>query len=176
MFVINLFGAPCSGKSTVASYIFSKLKMKGYNCELVTEVAKDLVYENNRSKLENQLLVAGRQLERLRRLENKVDIVVTDAPIMLQPVYYKIRRNFRPRNFSDMIYDYHRRYKNLNVLLPVPNYYDPVGRDNDIRYLEEIHNMILEIFMKYSMPYISIDRTSEGFDYVVDKIIKEIEL
>ena len=35
--VVNLFGAPCAGKSTAAAYIFSQLKMKGINCELATE-------------------------------------------------------------------------------------------------------------------------------------------
>lgn len=41
MILINLFGAPGTGKSTGAAYIFSQLKMKGINAELVTEFAKD---------------------------------------------------------------------------------------------------------------------------------------
>lgn len=43
--VINLFGAPGAGKSVASAYIFSKLKMKNINCELVTEFAKDLTWE-----------------------------------------------------------------------------------------------------------------------------------
>lgn len=43
MVVINLFGIPASGKSSGAAYIFSKLKMLGYNAELITEFAKDKV-------------------------------------------------------------------------------------------------------------------------------------
>lgn len=39
--VINLFGAPGSGKSSGAAYIFSQLKKLGIDCELVTEYAKD---------------------------------------------------------------------------------------------------------------------------------------
>lgn len=45
--VINLFGGPGSGKSTGAAYIFSQLKMKGINCELITEYAKDKTWEKN---------------------------------------------------------------------------------------------------------------------------------
>lgn len=51
MIIINLYGSPGSGKSTAAAYIFSKLKMKGVECELVTEVAKDLVWDENSKAL-----------------------------------------------------------------------------------------------------------------------------
>ena len=52
--VINLFGAPCAGKSSGAAYIFSQLKMMGVNCELVTEVAKDFTWEKNTEALSCQ--------------------------------------------------------------------------------------------------------------------------
>lgn len=41
--VVNLFGTPVAGKSTGAAYIFSELKMRGINAELVTGFAKDKV-------------------------------------------------------------------------------------------------------------------------------------
>ena len=49
MLVVNLFGAPGAGKSTGAAYIFSKLKMSGINVELVTEFAKDKVWEESKA-------------------------------------------------------------------------------------------------------------------------------
>ena len=48
MLVVNLFGTPGAGKSTGAAYIFSNLKMRGINAELVTEFAKDMVWEDNK--------------------------------------------------------------------------------------------------------------------------------
>lgn len=45
MLVVNLFGTPGAGKSTGAAYIFSELKMRGINAELVIEFAKDKVWE-----------------------------------------------------------------------------------------------------------------------------------
>lgn len=47
MLVINLFGVPGAGKSTGAAYIFARLKMLGINTELVTEFAKDKVWDCN---------------------------------------------------------------------------------------------------------------------------------
>lgn len=43
MLTVNLYGAPGAGKSTGAAYIFSQLKMRGVNAELVTEFANDPV-------------------------------------------------------------------------------------------------------------------------------------
>lgn len=48
MLVVNLFGTPGAGKSTGVAYIFSNLKMRGINAELVTEFAKDMVWEDNK--------------------------------------------------------------------------------------------------------------------------------
>ena len=52
--VVNLFGVPGAGKSTGAAYIFSRLKMEGVNCELVTEFAKDKVWEQTEEVFKNQ--------------------------------------------------------------------------------------------------------------------------
>ena len=48
---ICLYASPSSGKSTMAANVFSKLKMFGVNCELVTEFAKDLVWDNSMIEL-----------------------------------------------------------------------------------------------------------------------------
>lgn len=60
MIVVNLFGTPGSGKSTGAAYIFSQLKMAGINAELVTEFAKDKVWENNEEVFKNQAYMFGK--------------------------------------------------------------------------------------------------------------------
>lgn len=71
--VVNLYGAPGSGKSTGAAYIFAKLKMLGVNCELITEFAKDKVWENNLEVFNNQLYILGKQSFKTSRvLFNKV--------------------------------------------------------------------------------------------------------
>ena len=47
MLIVSLCGQPGVGKSTGSAYVFSKLKMAGVNAELVTEFAKDKVWERN---------------------------------------------------------------------------------------------------------------------------------
>ena len=41
--IVNLFGGPGTGKSTLMARIFSELKVQGYDCEMVTE---DLLESN----------------------------------------------------------------------------------------------------------------------------------
>ena len=65
MIVVNLLGAPCAGKSTLAALVFSKLKMLGVSCEIVTEFAKDLVWDNSLNSLNNQLYVFSEQFYRV---------------------------------------------------------------------------------------------------------------
>lgn len=45
MKVINLFGGPGIGKSTLAAGLFEHMKIAGFNVELVNEYAKDMVWE-----------------------------------------------------------------------------------------------------------------------------------
>lgn len=60
MILVNLYGAPGSGKSTGAAYIFSKLKMAGIDAELVTEFAKDKVWEESKAPFDNQAYMFGK--------------------------------------------------------------------------------------------------------------------
>lgn len=86
-YIINLFGGPGCGKSTCASYIFSKLKSEGIHCEYLTEFAKTLTYERNKIALSTQMYVTGVQIYSTKLLLQDVDIIITDSPILLGCIY-----------------------------------------------------------------------------------------
>ena len=87
MILVNLYGGPGSGKSTGAAYIFSKLKMAGVNAELVTEFAKEKVWEESKAVFENQAYIFGKQYFRISRCADQVDVIVTDSPLLLSVIY-----------------------------------------------------------------------------------------
>ena len=62
--IVNLLGTPGAGKSTGCAYIFSKLKLAGYNVEMITEFAKDKVWEENQAALDDQLVPWARRRSR----------------------------------------------------------------------------------------------------------------
>jgi predicted ATPase len=58
--VINLYGGPGTGKSTTAAALFALMKREGYNVELVTEFAKDLVWTERNKELGDQIYIFGK--------------------------------------------------------------------------------------------------------------------
>ena len=103
MLIVNLFGAPGAGKSTGAAYVFSQLKAAGVNAELVTEFAKDKVWEETKAVFENQAYIFGKQYFRISRLMGKVDVVITDSPILLS-VFYNKDNAVLGKEFNDLVY------------------------------------------------------------------------
>jgi len=81
MHIINLFGEPGAGKSTMAAAVFNLMKRSRLEVELVTEAAKDYTYDKMFTHLADQLMVLAEQHHRLFRLREQVEFVVTDSPV-----------------------------------------------------------------------------------------------
>ena len=124
MFVVNLYGGPGTGKSTTAAGVFSGLKMRGLNVELVTEVAKDLVWGEREFDLSNQILVFGQQYHRLFRLKGKVDAIITDSPLFLSVVYGVHESDA----FRTLVKEKYNEFENVDIFLTREKVYNPHGR------------------------------------------------
>ena len=124
--VCNLAGSPGTGKSTLAACVFAKLKMMGINCELVTEFAKDKVWEKNNEALSNQIYIFAKQYYRMSRCAGQVDVIVTDSPLFLSPFYNKDPEIDEP--LKQLVHVISERYDNLNYFLRRVKKYNPVGR------------------------------------------------
>lgn len=85
--IINLYGGPCSGKSTAAAYLYYLLKTRGDNVELVREYIKDWVWEARKFNKYDQFYFLGKQIRQETLLYGKVDWIITDAPVMMN-LYY----------------------------------------------------------------------------------------
>ena len=140
--VINLFGNPGSGKSTIASYLFSELKSRNIETELVVDVAKEMVWDEDWNKLYNQILVFGKQLQNIDRLSNKVEYIITDSPLLLQIGFYKERNLLAPKQFKKLCIAYTKKYNNINIYLKPNKIISAVGRAepdlNPMKYLSTI--------------------------------------
>lgn len=125
MKIINFAGAPSAGKSTSAAATFAAMKLAGYNCELVTEYAKDVVWRESYRTLEDQLYILAKQNNKLHRLSGKVQYVVTDSPLFLALVYS--REDYYP-SFNKLALEIFNSYDNFNVFLNRVKPFNPVGR------------------------------------------------
>jgi len=177
--VINLFGGPGSGKSTIAAGIFYNLKRMNHHAELVTEYAKDLVYDNNlENMMEYQEVIFAEQNKRLQRLEqHDIDWVVTDSPICLSDVYAvlnaesNVAKMWQARDiFIQLVHEQFRYYDNINVFLDRPNMYQEYGRNHNLDQAVDIDNRILYMLDTYGYPYkkfkVELDIVDDIIDWV----------
>lgn len=121
--VVNLFGGPGCGKSTLMAAIFHQLKLKGYDCEMVTEFMKDLVWEKRTETFKDELYIFAKQNHRLFRVNGKVDIIVTDRPLLLTNAY-----NQDDKELCSLCLKTFNQYNNLNFLLKRETVYQENGR------------------------------------------------
>lgn len=163
--VINLWGGPGCGKSTTMAKIFSELKIKGYNVEMVSEFAKDLVYENRMDTMKDELYIFAKQNHRLFRVKDKVDIIVTDRPLPLTCVYDKVYGK-NDKNLHTLVRRTFQEYDNINILLDFnENNYKKEGRLQEKEEALNLHNKIKEELKLYGN-VLSV--------YTIDSIIEEL--
>lgn len=118
------------------------MKARGLEVELVTETAKDLVWDNDYTRLENQILVFGTQLHRLNTLCDKVDYVITDSPLLMQIGYYWQRNLPAPDQFEKLVMDYNNKFRNINILLKDNADISQIGRaEIDLKPMKYIENI-----------------------------------
>lgn len=171
--IVNLFGVPGAGKSTGASYIFYKLKSQGLNVELITEFAKDKVWEQNVEALKNQTYVFGEQSFKLSRCFGKVDAIITDSPLPLSILY-----NQDPRlteNFNKSVMDVFNSYRNINYLIERTKPYNPIGRLQTEKESDALMSSILNLFKERGISYQSVKGNAEGYDIIVKNVLEAIK-
>lgn len=172
MILINLFGAPGAGKSTGAAYIFSKLKLAGVNAELVTEFAKDKVWEESKAVFNNQAYIFGKQYFRISRCANKVDVIITDSPLLLSVIY-----NDDPvlgEEFNVVVRKIMNSYNCKNYYLTRTKKYNPIGRFQTEAESDGIADEILNLLSKEKIPYCISTGDIEGYDLIVSDILKTL--
>jgi len=124
--IINLLGEPSSGKSTLAAGLFSLMKKQYMSVELVTEYAKDLIYEGNVSKDLDQFYVFAEQHRRVSRLIGKVEYVITDSPLYLVAYYSSLGRY--KDTLSQLVLSVAKEFNNVNFFVNRNHRYDVSGR------------------------------------------------
>lgn len=174
MLVVNLCGAPGAGKSTGAAYVFSKLKMQGVNCELVTEYAKDKVWEEDTTALNNQAYVFGHQLFRLTKLEGKVDVAITDSPLLLSLIYNNDKKRLGEA-FNEVVKNCFNSFDNINFFIHRVKPYDPKGRLQTEKESDELSEIIRNCFIDNGEEVIEIIGDIIGYEDIVYTVLERIQ-
>lgn len=169
---VNLYGGPCAGKSTIAAGVFAELKWNRISAEIITEYAKQLVWEESFPKMRNQLYILGKQHNKQFTLNGKVDVAVTDSPFILSLVYDEGRTT----HMSEMAIAEFNKLWNINIFVERAPEYDPTGRTQ--KTIEEaiVKDVEIKKFLTDNkIEYISIPFSRDATIAITDIIKIELE-
>lgn len=170
--IVNLLGGPGCGKSTGAAYIFSQLKMRGIDVELVTEFAKDKTWEHNQSALSNQFYIFGKQAFRLDRVYGQVDVIITDSPLILSNVYARSIPGVK--YFKKACLELFNSYNNLNFFLTRVKAYNPNGRSQTQDEAAQLGNQIKELLIKDQISFLDVSGDLSGYNIILKEILQKL--
>lgn len=172
MKVINLFGAPGCGKSTLRAGLFYQMKMAGYNVEEVTEYAKDMVWEERFNIFSDQIYILGKQNRRLLRLTDKVDYVLTDSPVLMG-IAYMVNTPYNA-TLRQLIADVFLSYNNVNIFINRSHAYQEIGRNQTADESNVLAEQIKELLREFNIPFIELN-SSEATPEVLLNLVKSYD-
>ena len=171
--VVNLLAGPGAGKSTLRAGIFYDLKSRGIVCEEAYEYAKELVWAKNQHTLNNQIHVFGEQHFRIWRLLGQVQVVVTDSPLILTPIYDCKSSS----KLNELVLEEYRTMWNYNVFVVRDKPYNPIGRNQTSTGAAELDNQILNYMNEYGISYETTwGSPREQLDRTVSQILQLLNI
>jgi deoxyadenosine/deoxycytidine kinase len=167
--VVNIFGGPGSGKSTTATGVFYELKSRHIECEFANEVAKEFVWEHREFTFNDQIYLFAKQYHRIFCLLGQVDIIVTDCPILLTPVYDTERRE----SLTSLVLNEHNKMWSYNILLNRVKQYNPHGRlkGHDEKKVINLDSEIKSVLDMHSIPYDIYDGNNKGKKLITETVL-----
>lgn len=166
--IICLYAGPGAGKSTTAAGLFHLMKIKHMSVELVTEFAKDVIWDNNYDLLKDQLFIFANQNRKLERLINKVEYIITDSPLLLTLIYMS---DDYPKSFRLFVLDIIGRYHNINIFINRVKPYIQTGRVQTKEQAEEIDEKIKSILWS-DRNYTIVDGDKNAPSKIFKKLFK----
>lgn len=169
--IVNLFGGPCAGCSTMRARVFSELKYRQIECEESLEYAKDKTWEESWKTLDNQIYIFGKQHHKLFRLAGNVKVIVTDSPLPMAFYYDKTQNSY----LKNLVLQQFNQFNNINFFLDRKHEYSEAGRTQNEEeadeIAEEIENLLIVNSIQYIRAYSSPDKAMEIANYIQNNYI-----
>ena len=133
-----------------------------------------LVYEGRDKALGCQPYIYGQQLLSMERMIGKVDVVVTDSPLILCS-YYNIRNcpGRYPAIFDTLVAEHWKMMGGVTFFLHRAHAYDPIGRYQTEEEANEISNELLELGRKY-MPVTELPGNDDAPSIIAQAVLTKL--
>lgn len=171
--LINLYGGPGAGKSTMMAQVYAALKHAGVSVEMAPEFAKELTWQNRQDALHCQPYVFGEQLWRIENLcRGGVEVIVTDSPLLLSCVYGTIEW---PPAFYKAVVDTASRYRTLNYFVRRTGGYEQRGRNETLPEALAKDAEIEQVLQKNNVSYREVTKDPDcmvGIAFTVLRVLR----
>jgi hypothetical protein len=173
--IINLFGGPGIGKSSIASGITYKLKKKHITCDNPYEFPKSLAWDENHSAIQDQLYVLANQHRGIVKSFGKVDYIVLDSPIILSIVYRSVYKRteypstlYQSEYFDKLVLDIHNRYDCINIVLRRGyGNHNEKERYQSLDESKELDYQIEKVLIENKISYYSVDVNDKSVNNIL---------
>jgi deoxyadenosine/deoxycytidine kinase len=177
--IINLFGGPGIGKSSIASGLTYKLKKKHITCDNPYEFPKLLAWDENHSAIRDQLFVLANQHRGIVKSYGKVDYIILDSPILLSLTYKSFyKSNEYPatlygEQFDELVLDIYNRYDNINIVLKrSKGNHNNSERYQNLEESVELDNVIENSLKDNNLPYHTLNVDGKTVKNILKLILK----
>lgn len=177
--VINFYGGPGAGKSTLAAELFGYMKSLRKNVEYVSEFAKDLVWRQAQAQLDDQLYIFAKQHHRMYILLHQVDYIITDSPLLLSLHYGGRAMNkfksddplsdYWSNSFMHLVFATVDMYDNLHFFVDRKDrQYIQVGRYQTEEQAKQVDESVRSILERFVDEYHNVSS--------LDEVIKHLRI
>lgn len=170
--VVNIFAGPGVGKSTMQTALFTELKYLGINCEISTEYAKEKVWREHFNVLDDQLYILGKQHHRLWTLNGKVEVIITDAPLLASCLY----SDPNDTTFNKLVVERFNNFNNLNFLLTRKHKYQAEGRYQDEEGAKKLDKETEDLLINNNIEYKKLESDKKNVKTILNEIVEKLEL
>jgi nicotinamide riboside kinase len=179
---IYIVGPPCSGKSTLASDVHTKLKKAGHNSVFVSEAATDYIAEYGIPDApHDQTIIFYKQLNREKMFMDSKDYVICDSSTILN--YFYFRRLFSTvltqkdiaaiNHMQKEILKNSQHWTHLFFVPPIDTEAEDGIRFHKKEDIETLGHWIKAYLEIENIPYIDLTNVpiNERSDFIIEKIM-----
>lgn len=150
---ICLYSGPGCGKSTLAAWLFSQLKMSHINVEFVAEYIKGWAWDKRKIESWDQYYIFAKQLHAEDKVLRHGVHIVTDSPLLMQVAYIQRQNNCYDQELLSACRKFDSTYPSININLTRSVKYNTEGRWENLDQAIEMDKRITYLLNDYGEIY-----------------------
>ena len=121
----------------------------------------------------NQAYLFGKQYYRMSRCRDKVDVLVTDSPLLLSILYNNDETLGEP--FNEMVVNVFNSFNNLNYWINRVKPYNPKGRHQSEEEANALIPQLKNILKENNVTCYIYNGIEEDYDKIVDEVLRHLK-